>query len=144
MSQRTSGRNEQFWLWTGETEYEGLLLSVDGGRLTARVRPSERCSPENGASGSPVPLDVRERQRRLFRRVGFGQSPAILSGALLEFRIETLQPSQDARFDYVLAGTFSGVADEHLEALSQLNSREVFHFLESTSRTRSPSRLETG
>jgi hypothetical protein len=72
---------------------------------------------------------VRERQRKLFRRVGFGQSPGVLSGALLEFRIETLQPSQDAFYDFVLAGTFAGVADEHLETLSQLNSREVFRFL---------------
>ena len=145
MSRRGGGRNEFFWLWTGETEYEGQLIAVAATSVLARVRRSDHWTPENGAPGNAVPLDVMERQRRLSRSIGFGQSPAILAGSLLEFRVVTLQPSQDSRFDYVLSGMFWPVADEHLERLSQLNSNDAFHYLQSnSSRAYSPSRLQTG
>jgi len=135
-----------FWLWTGENEYEGWLLSHRENRLTARVRRLNRWTPDTGASpGNAVPLDVMERARGLSRRLGLGQSPAIESGALLEFRVVTLQPSSVANYDFVLTGTFVMVADEHLEALSRLNSNEALRYLQAKStRPQAPQRLQIG
>lgn len=133
MAQGGSGRSDSFWLWTGESEYDGLLLAAGEDRLIARVRPSDRWSPGTGAPGMPVPFDVNERQRRLAGRIGFGQSPAIHDGRLLEFRVAALQPSRDPHFVYVLAGSFALIADEHLEPLSRLSPNEAFRYLQSCS-----------
>lgn len=145
MTKRGSGRKELFWLWAGEAEYEGHLLSANGDRLLARVRRTERWTPATGAPGMPVPLDVMERQRWLARRVGFGQSPAILLGALLEVRVAAIQPTRDPEFEYVLAVTFSRIGDEHLEELSRLSCREALHYLQAnSSRPVNPRRLRSG
>lgn len=145
MSRRGSGTLGPFWLWTGETEYEGLLMAVNGTRVTARIRRTDHWAPATGACGNAVPLDVMERQRRLSRRIGFGQSPAILAGSLLEFRVVALQPSRDPHYDYVLSGAFWPLADEHLEPLSRLTSGEALRYLQSnSSRAYSPSRLRSG
>lgn len=131
MPKRDHGASSSFWLWDGDAEYEGILLSVDEPRLTARMRQSHRWGLAGGPPGRPVPRDLLERQRRLMRGVCFAQSPAILLAALLEFRIETLQATKDGQFDYVLQGTFSAVPDERLEMLSQLRSDEAVRYLQS-------------
>jgi hypothetical protein len=131
MSKRESTRKDAIWLWTGRIEYEGEILTLDGNQLTARVRQVRRWSLATGAPGRSVPSHFLEQQRELTLRLCFGQSPAIQLGGLLEFRIEAVQSSGDRQFDYVLAGTFSPVADEHLDALSQLDSDEALRFLES-------------
>jgi hypothetical protein len=133
MVRRESGRSESFWLWTGDAEYDGRLVAAGEDRLIARVRFADRGSPSTGAPGMPVPFDLSERQRWLTRRIGFGQSPAIHDGALLQFRVTALQPSSDPFFVYVLAGSFTPVADEHLEPLSRLSSNEAFRYLQSCS-----------
>ena len=140
MTKRGSGKTESFWMWTGDTEYEGQLLRVTATKVLARVR---RC----GLSGSCtfVPLDLNERTRGLLKRIGFGQSPAILSGSLVEFRVTALQPTRDPHFEMTLTGTFWPVADVHLEALSELESNEAFRYLQkNSSRVFSPSRMRTG
>jgi hypothetical protein len=129
MIQRGGGNNESFWLWMGEAEYEGDVLAAGEDRLIARVRLTDRVS----APGTLVPFDVIERQRRLIRRVGFSQSPAIHEGALLQFRVTALQPCRDPLFVYVLAGSFAPIADEHLEPLSRLGSNEAFRYLQACS-----------
>lgn len=131
MSRRESARKDPIWLWTGQVEFEGELLTLNRPQLTARVRQVRRWALSTGAPGRSVPLHFLERQRELSRRLCFGQSPAILLGGLLEFRVETVQSSRDGQFDYVLAGRFSPVADEHLEALSRLDSDEAPRYLES-------------
>lgn len=131
MPQQGGGRSETFWLWDGETEYEGQLLSTEETRLTIRIRRIRRWTLATGTPGRPVPGDLLERQRQLTRRVCFGQSPAILMGALLEVRVATLQPSREGSFDYVLSGTYAGVGDEHLEMLSELSSDAAHHYLQS-------------
>jgi hypothetical protein len=130
MSTRGSGANDAFWLWDGEAEYEGHLLSLDEGRLSARVRQVRRWTLASGAPGKPVLLDLMERQRLLTRRVCFGQSPAILLGALLECRVLAVQRSQDRTFDFVLSGAFTAISDERLEALSELSSDEAHRYLQ--------------
>jgi hypothetical protein len=145
MSKRGSGRNESFWLWTGETEYEGQLLAVDGTRVLARVRRCGHWTPAGGSPGVAVPLDLNERTRHLSKRIGFGQSPAILSGTLIEFRVVAIQPTRDPHFEFTLSGTFWPVADEHLETLSRLNTNDAFRYLQkNSSRAYSPSRMQTG
>jgi len=142
---RGSGKNESFWLWTGETEYEGHLLAVNGTRVLARVRRGGPWSPANGTAGIAVPLDLNERTRHLSKRIGFGQSPAILAGSLIEFRVTAIQPTRDPNFEFALCGTFWPVADIHLETLSQLNSNEAYRYLQkNSSRAFSPSRMRTG
>ena len=131
MSTRGSGGSDVFWLWDGEAEYEGLLLTMAEGRLTARVRQVRRWSLASGAPGKPVLIDLMERQRLLTRRICFGQSPGILLGALLEFQIQAVQRSQDRAFDFVLSGAFTAISDERLEALSELSSDEAHHYLQS-------------
>lgn len=133
MSKRGNGASGHFWLWTGEAEYEGQLLSTTENQLTARVRSAGRWSPATGSPGTQIPRDLRERQRWFARRVGFAQSPEILSGALLEIRVSAVQPCRNAQFEYVLAGTFSRVEDDHLEALSRLSSDEAMNYLQSHS-----------
>jgi hypothetical protein len=130
MSKRESARKDQIWLWTGQIEFEGEILTLHGSQLTARVRQIRRWSLATGAPGRSVPLHFLERQRELSRRLCFGQSPAILLGGLLEFQVETVQSSRDRQYDYVLAGAFSPVADEHLDTLSRLNSDEALRYLE--------------
>ena len=145
MSKRESGKNESFWMWTGETEYEGQVLSVKGTGVTVRIRRVDRRTPANGAAGITLATDLIDRQRHLARRIGFAQSPSILAGALMEFRIVALQPSQDPDFEFVLAGMYWPVADVHLEKLSQLNSNKAFEYLQSnSSRAFSPSQIKTG
>ena len=140
MPKRGSGRYEAFWLWTGESEYEGQLLRVTGTKVLARVR---RCGIAGACTFSP--LDLNERQRGLLKRIGFGQSPAILSGSLVEFRVSALQPTRDPHYEMTLAGTFWPVADVHLEALSELESNEALRYLQkNSSRAFSPSRMRTG
>jgi len=129
MVRRESGRNESFWLWTGDAEYEGDVLAAGEDRLIARIRLTDRVS----APGTLVPLDVIERQCRMIRRVGFGQSPAVHEGALLQFRVTALQPCRDPLFVYVLAGSFAPIADEHLEPLSRMGSNEAFRYLQACS-----------
>jgi len=129
MSKQGSG-GDTFWLWDGELEYEGRLISAEDGRLTARIRTLRRWTLAAGAPGRPIPLDLLERQRRLAQRACFGQSPAVLLGALVEFHHGTLQPSSDREFDYVVSGTFAPVADEHLDALSQLSSDGAHQYLQ--------------
>lgn len=131
MSKRESAGKDPVWLWTGQIEYEGEILALEGAQLTARVRQVRRWSLATGAPGRPVPLHFLERQRELSRLLCFGQSPAIALGGLLAFRVETVQSSGDRQYDYVLAGTFSPVADEHLEALSRLDSDGALRYLES-------------
>lgn len=131
MAKGESARKDAIWLWTGQVEFEGELLSLEDRKLTARVRQIRRWSLATGAPGRSVPLHFLERQRELTRRLCFGQSPAIQLGGLLEFLVETVQSSSDRQFDYVLAGTFSPVADEHLEVLSRLDSDEALRYLES-------------
>jgi len=130
MSKRGSG-NEPFWLWDGEAEYQGYLLSVDGEHLTARMREVRRWTLDSGAPGRPVPVDLIERQRRLCLRVCFGQSPSIHLGGLLEFRVGAVQPSRDRQYDYVLSGTFASINDAHLETLSELSSDQAHRYLQS-------------
>ena len=130
MSKRGSG-NEAFWLWDGEAEYQGQLLSVDGQRVTARMREIRRWTLDAGAPGRPVPLDLIERQRGMVRRVFLGQSPGIQMGGLLEFRIGAVQPSRDHQFDYVLTGTFTSVSEEQLETLSRLSTDQARRYLQS-------------
>ena len=145
MPKRGGARNDLFWLWTGETEYEGHLISADGVRLIARVRHADRWTPATGAPGMSVPLDVMERQRRLARRVGFGLSPAIHAGALLECRVVAIQPTRDPEFEVVLAGTFSRIADEDLEPLSRLSSNAALQYLQTqASRADARGRLRIG
>ena len=145
MAKRGSGRRESFWLWTGESEYQGQLISVTATRVLARVRRCGPWTPAGGAAGTAVPLDLNERTRRLSRQVGFGQSPAILAGSLIEFRVTGIQPTQDPHFEFALCGTFWPVADVHLEALSELESNEAFRYLQkNSSRAFSPSRMRTG
>jgi hypothetical protein len=134
MGKKESGGPDSLWLWDGEAEYEGRLGSSDGRHLAARVRQVRRWTLASGAPGRPVPLDLRERQRLLSRRICFSQSPAILLGALLEFRVAAVQPSRDRQFDFVLSGTFIPVADEHLEALSRLSTPEALYYLQSRGR----------
>jgi hypothetical protein len=142
MAKRGSG--ETFWMWTGETEYDGEVLSVKGTGVTARIRRVDRKIPAGGAVGTVVPNDMVERQRHLARRIGFAQSPAILAGSLTEFRVVAIQPSQDPLFDFVLSGMFWPVADVHLEKLSKLDSPKAFEYLQSnSSRAFSPSRIQT-
>jgi hypothetical protein len=131
MGQHESGRSESFWLWTGDAEYQGRLVASGEDRLIARVRFADRWTPGTGAPGMPVPFDLSERQRRLTQRIGFGQSPALCEGALLQFRVTALQPSRDPCFMFVLAGSFTPIADEHLEPLSRLSSNEAFRYLQS-------------
>jgi hypothetical protein len=130
MAKRGSG-NDLFWLWDGEAEYQGVLLVLDGQRLTARMREIRRWTLDNGAPGKPVPLDLMERQRGMSRRVFFGQSPSILMGGLLEFRVGAVQPSRDHQYDYVLTGTFASIEDEQLETLSRLSSDQAQRYLQS-------------
>jgi hypothetical protein len=130
MSKRGSG-NEAFWLWDGDAEYQGQLLSVNGQRVMARMREIRRWSLDSGAPGKPVPLNLMERQRHMSRRVCFGQSPAIQMGELLTFRVGAVQPSKDHQYDYVLMGTFTSIDDEHLDMLSRLNSEQAHRYLES-------------
>lgn len=145
MVRRESGKHESFWLWTGDAEYEGRLVAAGEDRLIARVRFADRGSPGTGAPGTPVPVDLSERLRRLSRRIGFGQSPAVHEGALLQFRVTALQPCSDPFFVYVLAGSFAPIADEHLEPLSRLNSNEAFRYLQScSSPVRVPNRTRSG
>ena len=140
MPKRGSGKIDSFWLWTGDTEYEGLLLRVYGTKVLARVRRFGL-----GNSRTFVPLDLNERQRGLTRRIGFSQSPAILSGSLIEFRVVALQPCRDPQYEITLTGTFWPVADVHLEALSELESNEAFRYLQkNSSRAFSPSTMRTG
>lgn len=131
MPKRESTGNSSFWLWDGESEYEGFLLSVDAPRVTARMRQSHRWGLAGGPPGRPIPRDLLERQRRIMRAVCFAQSPAILLGTLLEFRVDTLQATKDRQFDYLIQGTFTAVADEHLEMLSQLSTDEAYRYLQS-------------
>ncbi len=130
MSKRGSGANDAFWIWDGEAEYEGHLLSLDEGRMTARVRQVRRWTLSSGAPGKPVLLDLMERQRQLTRKVCFAQSPAIELGVLLEARIQAVQRSQDRSFDFVLSGSFTPISDERLDALSQLSSDEAHYYLQ--------------
>jgi hypothetical protein len=129
MSERGTG-NETFWLWDGEAEYQGYVLSVDGQRVTARMREIRRWTLDAGAPGKPVPLDLLERQRGMVRRIFLGQSPAIQMGGLLEFRIGAVQPSRDHQFDYVMTGTFTSIDDEQLENLSRLSSDQARRYLQ--------------
>ena len=131
MSKKESGGHETIWLWDGEDEYEGLLVSSDDRHLAGRVRQVRRWTLASGAPGRPVPLDLMERQRSLSRRISFAQSPALHLGALLELRIAAVQPSRDRRFDFVLSGTFLPVADEHLDALSRLSTPDALRYLQS-------------
>ena len=144
MSKRGSGKdNEGFWMWTGETEYEGEILALKGTGVTARIRRVDRRIPVTGAVGTIVPNDLVERQRPLARRIGFAQSPAILAGSLTEFRIVAIQPSQDPQFEFVLSGMFWPVADVHLEKLSKLDSNKAFEYLQkNSSRAFSPSQIK--
>jgi hypothetical protein len=145
MSKRGSGKNETFWMWTGETEYEGEVLSVKGTGVTARIRRVDRKTPMTGPVGNTVPLDLVERQRHLARRIGFAQSPAILAGTLTEFRVVAIQPSRDPHFEFVLSGMFWPVADIHLEKLSKLDSNKAFEYLQkNSSRAFAPSQIKTG
>jgi hypothetical protein len=130
MSKKASGGQESLWLWDGEDEYEGQLGLSDEYHLAGRVRQVRRWTLPCGAPGRPVPVDLLERQRLLSRRLCFAQSPAILLGALLEFRVAAVQTSRDRGFDFVLSGTFIPVADEHLEALSRLSTPDALRFLQ--------------
>src|SRR5688500_1514232 len=124
MSKRGSGKNESFWLWTGETEYEGHLLAVNGTRVLARIRRGGPWSPANGAPGIAGPIVRNERTRHLAWRIGFGESTEIRAGTLIGFRATAIQRTRDPYFEFALSGTFWPVADSHLETLSQLNSSE--------------------
>ena len=135
MSRKESGGHDMFWLWDGEDEYEGLVVSSDEHHLAARVRQVRRWTLASGAPGRPVPLDLLDRQRSLSRRICFAQSPAVHLGALLEFRVAAVQPCRDRLFDFVLSGTFLPVADEHLDALSRLSTPDALRYLQSRGRS---------
>jgi hypothetical protein len=124
------GAPDAFWLWDGEVELEGQLLRADESRLAARMRHRRR-GMTSGTAGRSVPLDWLERQRLLARSICFGQSPSIHLGGLLEVRVEGVQPSRDPDFDYVLAAAYAPVADEHLEALSELSAEPALRYLRS-------------
>jgi len=122
------------WLWDGEDEYEGQLGAGGEHHLVARVRLVRRWTLASGAPGRPVPLDLLERQRLLSRRICFAQSPMLLLGVLLEFRVATVQPCRDRRFDFVLSGTFIPVVEEHLDALSRLSTPDALRYLQARGR----------
>ena len=134
MSKHAGGGPESIWLWDGEAEFEGTVTSSGEHHLAARVRQVRRWTIASGAPGRSVPLDLRERQRVLSRRISFAQSPAVHLGALLEFQISAVQPSRDRRFDFVLLGTFIPVADEHLDALSRLSTPDALRYLQARGR----------
>jgi hypothetical protein len=138
-TKKERAKKPHLWLWDGQTEYEGEVLKLDTRQLTAKVREVRRWRLSTGSPGRAVPSGLLERHRELCRRVCFGQSPAIQLGSLLEFRVETVQSSGDPHYDYVLAGSFAPVEDEHLEALSQLSSDEAIRYLESRRRGGPPS-----
>jgi hypothetical protein len=125
------GGADSFWLWDGEVELEGQLLLVDEPRLVVRMRHRRSEPALVRGPGRSIPLDWLERQRRLAQTLAFGQCPSILIGGLLEVRLEGVQPSRDPEFDYVLSGAYQPVADEHLEALSELSTDQALRYLRS-------------
>jgi hypothetical protein len=133
-TRQESGKKESLWLWDGEAEYEGDLLTLDEPHFTASLREVRRWRLATGSPGRSIPMGLLERHREFCRRVCFGQSPAIQLGSLLEVRIETVQSSRDRHFDYVFAGIFAAVSDGNLEALSQLSSDEAVAYLDSRRR----------
>jgi hypothetical protein len=135
MSKKESGGHETLWLWDGEDEYEGPLGVSGEHHLVARVRLVRRWTLASGAPGRPVPVDLLERQRALSRRICFAQSPAVLFGSLLEFRVAAVQPCRDRRFDFVLSGSFVPVAEEHLDALSRLSTPDGLRYLQARDRS---------
>jgi hypothetical protein len=143
MSKRESGKGEHFWMWTGETEYSGEVLSVKGTSVTAKIRRVDKKTPATGTVGTTVPNDMVERQRHLARRIGFAQSPAVLAGSLTEFRVVAIQPSRNTEYEFVLTGMFWPLADHHLEKLSKLDSNKAFEYLQAnSSRSISPSNIK--
>jgi len=138
-TRQESGKKDSLWLWDGEAEYEGELLTVDEHQLTARVREVRHWRLATGSPGRSIPMGLLERHREFCRRVCFRQSPAIQLGSLLEVFVETLQSSRDRHFDYVLAGTYAAVADGNLEDLSQLSSDGAIRYLDSRRRRLRPS-----
>ena len=106
-----------FWLWDGRIELEGCLVSLEGQAFVARLRQVRRPGSGLGQRLGPAPLEVQRVYARR-RWLAHLQGPENLP--LVEARFDSVQPSSDAAFEIVVAGSVAALPDRERELLRRM------------------------
>jgi hypothetical protein len=117
MERGAGGSSCDLWLWDGATEYEGMLVKLEGAAFSARVRQARRVSP---VLGKRAPLSYLEAQRVFARKKFLAHVKGAVEGTLFELEVDSVQGSSDGEFDYLLSGHFGALEEKQLETLRKL------------------------
>ncbi len=117
MERGTGGSSCDLWLWDGATEYEGMLVKLEGAAFSARVRQARKAAP---LLGKRAPLSYLEAQRVFARKKFLAHVKGAVEGTLFELEIDSVQGSSDGEFDYLLSGRFGALEEKQLETLRKL------------------------
>lgn len=106
------------WLWDGVAEYEGVLVKLEAGSFTARIRPVRRVGGPLGrrrAASSTMDLHRLFTQHRFLAHPGRpGFAP------LMEACVQAVQICGDGDFDYLLVGRLVPIDPRELDTLAKL------------------------
>lgn len=105
------------WLWDGSTEYEGVLVRLEGASFSARVRQARKGA---ASLGRRIPLSYLDAQRVFARRKFLAHVKGAVEGTLFELEVDSVQGSSDGEFDYLLSGRFGALEEKQLETLRKL------------------------
>ena len=105
------------WFWDGRVEYEGVLLKLDAGSFTARVRARGRGESGRSAMGKTVASSSLDLQRQFTHRRFFAHVRGEAPGSLFETSVHSVQRSSDGDFDYLLSGGMTPLDERQLDSL---------------------------
>ncbi len=117
MARRQKTPDCDLWLWDGATEFEGVLVRLEGAGFSARVR---QVMKRPATLGRRVPASYLEAQRTFMKKKFLAHVKGAVEGALFELEVDSVQGSSDGDFDYLLSGRFGALGEKQLETLRKL------------------------
>ena len=110
------------WMWDGAGEYEGLLLKLDEGAFSARIRQVKKGNTSVSGLGRRLPAGTSEAQRQFCQRKFLAHFTGTAEGTLFEAEIASIQVSAVAEYDYLVSGKFKALDEKQLELLRTLSA----------------------
>jgi hypothetical protein len=109
------------WMWDGAGEYEGLLLKLDEGTFSARIRQVKKGVTSVSGLGRRLPASTPDAQRQFCERKFLAHFKGTAEGTLFEAEVASVQVSAQSEFEYLISGKFNVLDEKQLEVLRTLS-----------------------
>jgi len=110
------------WMWDGAGEYEGVLLKLEEGAFSARIRQVKKGGTTVAELGRRIPASTPDAQKQFCQRKFLAHFKGTAEGTLFEAEISSIQVSTQGDFDYLLSGKFKAIDGKQLDLLRQLSA----------------------